>query len=102
MKSEAVPTEVIATIFAIVGGLAKYLHNYIQGKPFVFAVLFANLIVSGFSGFMFAQFAQVVGASEKVQFISAGIGGFMGAAAIDLIQTWLLDKFFISYQKKRK
>ena len=72
------PLQTAYAFIAICGGIARYLDAYTKGKPFKMSMFIASVIVSGFSGWCFAQLGCSLGANESWRFIMAGLGGFMG------------------------
>lgn len=88
----ALPAEALYTLLAIVGGVANYLSTYLRGAEFDLRHLLAHAFVSGFSGLMFAQFAGFLGWTGEVQFMFAGLGGFMGTKAVEHIAERILER----------
>jgi fluoride ion exporter CrcB/FEX len=82
---QQLPVEVLFVILAAIGGISRYLSNYVNGERFRLSMLIANLFVSGFAGLMFALFARSFGLSIELQWISSGVGGFMGTEAVKFI-----------------
>jgi hypothetical protein len=78
--AEHLGTVTYAAIAAF-GGVAKYLKEYLAGASFSIQLLLANTVVSGFSGYMFAQVALIM--KPDWAFVVAGMGGFAGSAAMD-------------------
>lgn len=77
--------EVLWSLIAIVGGMARTLSAYIDGGQFRLSILIANGFVSGFSGYMFAETMQLV--SADYAYVAAGVGGYYGTQALD----WIVD-----------
>lgn len=84
---------------ATAGGVARNLQAYLKGKSdrIDYERLIAQGFVGGFSGFVFADvlvssFGLPIGAA----FGAAGIGGYMGTNALDL----LIDHFKSLISKK--
>lgn len=70
---------------ASVGGIAKYLNNILTGKDKIFSVskLAASAFVSGFSGYMFAEFFYHI--NPDYMTIAAGVGGFLGGESVSYL-----------------
>jgi small basic protein len=79
------PLQVAYAMLAVFGGIARYLNSYTNGIPFRFSVFVASVVVSGFSGYMFATLGSSLGVVTDMRFIMAGAGGFFGDQAMKLI-----------------
>jgi len=89
-----IPPEVLYVIIAAAGGISKYLNEYLGGgTAFRFSMMISHIIVSGFSGFIFALVAEHMNFSPRLVYVCAGVGGFMGAATIDYIRYFLSSRF---------
>lgn len=55
-------------------------------------LLFANSLVSGFSGFMGAIFMTQFTQNDDLHVVSAGISGYLGVAALDILTDWFRKK----------
>jgi len=97
MEWQTFPPAVSAVMIAVAGGIAKYMNDIVQGKPFVLSVFLGNVFIAGFTGFMFFQFAESVGMNDKMQSMFSGIGGFMGVEGLRFIQNILLRRFQIRF-----
>lgn len=86
------PVAVLYTLLAVAGGVANYLSAYLRGGDFDLRHLLAHAFVSGFSGLMFAQFATFLGVTGEVQFMFAGIGGFLGTKAVDIVADRIMER----------
>jgi len=87
-------SQIIYVGLAAAGGTARYLFQYIETGQFKFALLMAHVAVSAFSGYMFAEFAIYTGIKESGLFLFAGIGGFLGTKALEIVESYLkMDKF---------
>jgi hypothetical protein len=86
---ENLPVEVLYVIIAAIGGGARYLSLYINGERFRLSMLCANLLLSGFSGFMFSLFGGSLGLESDIIYVMAGIGGFMGTETVKFIASKL-------------
>ena len=89
-----IPTEAVIVMIAAIGGLAKYMHEYMIAvhPKFVLSMLAANIITSGFSGFMFATLAEYMGLGERMIFVCAGLGGFASSATMDFIREMIVSR----------
>lgn len=77
--------ELVYGIIAVLGGAARYLNSYAQGKPFKFGIFVASAFVAGFSGWMFALLGISVAMPQPMIFMMAGVGGFFGDQTLNLI-----------------
>lgn len=68
---------------AAFGGVAKHLSEYLRGSTFRLRQLFANIVTSGFSGYIFAEIAFNL--NPEWTHIAAGVGGYMGAQGLDFV-----------------
>ena len=87
-----VPIEILYSILASVGGAAKYLTEYLHNGIFNWKNFIAQLLVSGFSGLMFAKFGSIMGLSDQAGFVFAGLGGFIGTRALDFMEEFIKRK----------
>lgn len=81
--------EYIYALLAAFGGGARYLNIYLTNGKFSWGNFIANLLVSGFSGLMFAFMAESMNFPQQILFVSAGIGGFMGHNALEFLATYI-------------
>jgi hypothetical protein len=91
-KLQQLPAEALYTALAVVGGIANYLSAYLRGATFDLRHFLAHAFVSGFSGLMFAQFAEFLGWAPQARSMAAGVGGFMGAKAVEYVAERLLAR----------
>ncbi len=77
--------EAAYAVIAVVGGVARYLAGYLKGEQFNMTHFLAHAFVSGFSGYIFAHLSGLIGLDSNATFFIAGLGGFMGTKAIELI-----------------
>lgn len=87
-----VPTEVVYTLLASAGGVARYLSEYLKHNKFSWTILIANVFISSFSGYMFAKFSTVLGIQSDVSYIFAGLGGFLGTRALEFMSDYVTSK----------
>ena len=85
MEHRNLPVEVVFVILASVGGVARYLSNYIKGEKFRLSMLVSNFILSGFAGLMFSLFGSSLGLSTEILFVLSGVGGFMSTEALKFL-----------------
>ncbi len=78
-------------LIAAIGGIAKHLSEYLKGSTFRIRQLIANTIVSGFSGYIFAEAAYQM--NPEWSHVAAGIGGYMGAQALDFVFYVIKERF---------
>lgn len=86
------PIQYIYGVIAIIGGMARYLTGYADGKHFSLGIFAASAFVSGFSGWMFALIGISMNMPQPVLFIMAGTGGFMGEQTMKLVVEWVQGK----------
>lgn len=77
--------EALYALLAIIGGAARYLSDYLKGKAFKIRHFLAHLVVSGFSGYVFGHLSSLIGLDGSLAVSIAGLGGFMGTRAVELI-----------------
>lgn len=78
-------------LLAAIGGIARYLHIYMQTGNFKIGFFIAHVFISAFSGYMFAEFALFIGIKETGLFLFAGIGGFLGTKALEVIENHIFS-----------
>lgn len=84
--------ELIWTILAMVGGTARALDKYVRtGVAPGLSLLFANALVSGFSGYMVAQ--VVIKFQPDWALVGAGVGGYLGTQGLDWLASIMATKF---------
>jgi hypothetical protein len=79
------PIELIWATVAVMGGVARYLNSYVNGHHFRLSILVASAVVAGFSGMMFALFAESMKLPSPMPHIFAGMGGFFGEQTLKFI-----------------
>ena len=78
--------ELLWVAIAMAGGIARYLDTYLRTGVFpTVGMIVANAVVSGFSGYMFAQIVTKVAPEWAV--VAAGVGGYLGTQGIDWVAT---------------
>jgi hypothetical protein len=87
-----IPIEIISVVTAIFGGCARYLNDFVNGKPFSMSVFIASAFVAGFSGYMFALFGESLNLPLPMPNIMAGVGGFFGERTMKLILEYVAKK----------
>jgi len=88
-----VPVEALYVSVAAVGGLSRYLQIYLSNGEFSWQKLSAHLTVSAFSGYMFFQFGlNIIGIPEAASAVVAGMGGWLGADAMKLLESWMKER----------
>lgn len=86
---------ILILAFALWGGMANYV-SYIRRKrthPSTFEFL-GNLVVSGFSGTLVFTLAEHQQLSEWLIRFSAGVGGYLGAETVVLVEKWVKNRLF--------
>ncbi len=86
------PVELVYGLVAIVGGSARYLNSFVQGKPFRLSIFAAAAFVAGFSGYMFALVGEQMRMPQEMLFIMAGCGGFFGEQTMKYILEYTTGK----------
>lgn len=81
--------------WALLGGIGGSVKVFFQWtKKFPenmkngIAVLFLNVFISGFSGYMGALFSSLASVDDKIHVIFAGIFGYLGVTGLD----WIAEK----------
>lgn len=98
-NKEQLTNFIIWGILAGAGGLARFLTSRMEeaalpiAKGRFFFLLAANVLVSGFSGLMGALLMSVVTPEQTWHFVSAGVFGFGGAKALEMLSDKLSQKF---------
>ncbi len=87
-----IPVELIYGMVAIVGGSARYLNSYVEGRPFKLSIFAAAAFVAGFSGYMFALVGEQMHFPQEMLFIMAGCGGFFGEQTMKYILEYTTGK----------
>lgn len=95
-------TNAIYVALAAFGGVARYLYSFIETGAFSVRLFLAHMLVSAFSGYMFAGFAVFLGVKETALFLFAGIGGFMGTKSLELIEERMKFKDINSKESAEK
>ncbi len=83
-------TGFVWVLLGALGGASKVIVQLLNMKPLptklsIFWLLVANMFVSGFSGFLGAVAASGLTQDDNLHVIAAGIAGYMGVAALDLL-----------------
>lgn len=93
MKAEIIKMEVSPdALWVLLGGIGggvkvffqwtkKFPENFKEG----ITVLFLNVFISGFSGYMGALFASLASTEDRIHVIFAGIFGYLGVTGLDWI-----------------
>ena len=84
------PSEIWYAAVAMAGGFAKYVHDSVTHETFNVWKAIAQIIISGFSGLMLSWFMSTLGVNGKGLFLAAGIGGWMGVQALDVVSKRVL------------
>ena len=90
--TEKITSEVLYVLVSAMGGVAKYLNEYLNGGKFHFGLFLANILLSAFSGLMFKLFGESIGLNQNILYMFAGIGGFMSSSSLNLIANILSRK----------
>ncbi len=77
--------EMIMSLVAIAGGVARYLSNYQKGAPFKLSMFFASIFASGFAGIMFGLVGVSMNLPDPILFMMAGSGGFFADQAMKFV-----------------
>lgn len=97
----AFTTDIAFIVIAMIGGIARYLDQYVRtGVAPRWGLLAAHTVVSCFSGYMVAQ--AVLKMAPEWAFFSAGMGGYLGTQGLDWLSTILTEKFGGKIEKPDK
>lgn len=84
--------ELMWVLFAMAGGVARYLNMYLRtGAVPKMGLLFAHAVVSGFSGYVVAQ--VILRIEPDWAFVAAGVGGYLGTQGLDWAASVLRTRF---------
>lgn len=88
---------IVWTALGAVGGASKVFVQLLAmeklpTKSDILWLLFANMFVSGFAGFLGAILATNFTTDDNIHVAVAGVAGYMGVAALDLFSLWLKNK----------
>ena len=84
--------EVVWVLFAMAGGVARYLTAYLKtGVAPKWGLLAAHALVSGFSGYVVAQ--VILRIEPDWAYAAAGIGGYLGTQGLDWAASVLRTRF---------
>ncbi len=83
-----------------IGGAAKVFVQLLNmkmlpSKANILWLLFANMFVSGFSGFLGAVLASQMTENANYHVVAAGVAGYMGVAALDLFSDWFKSRVVV-------
>lgn len=78
MDSKTFLNQIIIAIIATLGGIARYLNDYMNGAKFVLLMFVVNAIVSCFTGLIFGLLATGWGLDQHYVWAISGIGGSWG------------------------
>ena len=90
--TEKVTTELLYVLVSAMGGVAKYLNEYLVSGKFHLGLFIANIVLSGFSGLMFKLFGESIGLNHNILYMFAGVGGFMSSSSLNLLANILTKK----------
>jgi len=88
IETDGIPhaAEILWTLIAIAGGIAKYLHDMSKNnRPFKWVNLIAKAFISGFSGWTSAHVAMFVNSDPNFILVMCAMGGWMGADGIEFL-----------------
>lgn len=98
---DKIPSEVIWTLLAIFGGVARYFDIYLKDSPnFMWTRFMASIVVSAFSGFMTAHILLLI--SPAWVFVGAGIGGYASTKFLDIFVNMLHKKLGVNDDKPKE
>lgn len=89
-----IPAEVAYVAIAAVGGISRYLFQYLNNEgSFAWGHFIAHTFISCFSGYMFFLFgANVLNMQDGGVSILAGMGGWMGVEALKLLEVFIRNR----------
>jgi len=86
--------ELLWSVIAFAGGLAKYLYEMNKNKsPFKLVELLAKVVVSIFSGFTGGSIAKSIGLSPDAAVAIVALSGWLGADAIEAFWKFVQKKY---------
>lgn len=85
--------EWLYSIIAAVGGAARYLNLYLTTGQFLWPYFLANVLISGFSGLMFALMGKSMNMPIEFLYVCAGVGGFMGTNTLEWLAAIIQKRF---------
>ncbi|HGN2285739.1 TPA: phage holin family protein [Proteus mirabilis] len=85
-------TAVLIAGMAVFGGIASYANKIVKGEPFRFAILFAQIVVSMFSGALILFGASYYQWQPEIAGAIAGMAGWSGAALVSALEKRFLRK----------
>lgn len=91
--------EIVYVSVAALGGAAKYLHGYLNGKQFEFWKLLASVVVSVFTGVTAAHVSEMVRPGwEK---IVCAVFAFLGGEGMNFLFTLGATKMGVEIKRRR-
>jgi hypothetical protein len=96
---DKLPNDILWILLALFGGIARYLDTYLKKKEdFSVAKMLATVIVCSFCGYMAAMTAALLYPTWTM--VAAGVGGYIGVEALNLLYTVWKNKFTLDGNKK--
>lgn len=77
--------EMVLSLLAMAGGIARYLTNYTEGMPFRLTMFLASVFASAFAGIMFGLVGIAMNLPQPIIFMMAGTGGFFAEQTLKLV-----------------
>lgn len=86
-------TSFIWALLGAIGGIVRVLALLLATTPLpskkvIMWLLIANSFISGFAGFLGAVVVSTMTHNEDFHVIAAGICGYLGVAALDIMSDW--------------
>lgn len=90
-------TSIIWALLGAIGGIVKVLAMLLTTSPLpsrktIMWLVLANAFISGFSGFLGAVVVSTLTTNSDLHVVAAGICGYLGVAALDIISNWLKQR----------
>lgn len=80
-----IPIEILLSLVAVIGGIARYMKGYTDGTPFRLSMFLASVFASGFAGYMFGVVGISMALPQPMLFVMAGAGGFFADQTMKLV-----------------
>lgn len=90
----------IAALLAAFGSLARFLSQK-EEKPNRMKNMISGCLVAAFAGIMAHFVSESLGANQSLEYVSAGIFGWIGPQALDTITTFVMERLCLNVIKNQ-